>query len=61
MNNIFSPANLSPLGERLSSSGGGGVFGGCGRGGSDTGVQVCGGKPSTGPSLECGRFCKGRG
>ena len=40
MNNIFSPANLGPLGEGLFSSGRGGVFGGGGRGGRHTGVQV---------------------
>ena len=40
MNNIFSPANLSPLGEGLFSSEGGGVFGGSCRGGRHSGVQV---------------------
>ena len=40
MNNIFSPANLSPLGEGLFSGGRGGVFGGSGRGGRYSGVQV---------------------
>ena len=40
MNNIFSPANLSPLGEGLFSSEGGSVFGGRGRGGRHSRVQV---------------------
>ena len=39
MNNIFSPANLSPLGEGLFSSEGGGFFGGSGRRGCHPGVQ----------------------